>query len=173
VGLVIFQALFWVTLQATHARLLPATHFAFIKQLARPPFRGASFAVDTYAAPIYAYTGQWAYFDTRLGAPGGAGVSLTDDGYVADRDARSYLWLADRQNDRYQRPDYFLCIRFQDLRTAVYRIRGVNVGCASAGAVKHASERKELSVAREIVARDPSGNDNWAIVSLDWSILDR
>jgi len=174
--LFLFAASFWVKVQATHARLLPATHFGFMKQLRETPFRGASFAANTYAAPIYAYTGQWAYFDTRLALPDGGAVSLslTDESYAVNRDARSYLWLADREvNEEYQRPDYFLCFWYQDLRTAVYRLRGIGVGCSSAGIVKDANNRETLTVADTIVARDASGHDNWAIVKLDWSILKR
>jgi len=174
VAVLVFPAVFWFALQASYVRLLPATHFAFIKQLREQPFRGASFAVNTYAAPIYAYTGQWAYFDTRLAQPDGGAVSLTEEGYVVNRDARSYLWLADRElNEEYQRPDYFLCFWYQDLRSAVDRLRGNAVGCSSAGIVKDANNREPLTVADTIVARDASGQDSWAIVKLDWSILER
>lgn len=170
---VLFPVLFWVALQASHAQLLPATHFAFIKQLARPPFAGASFAANTYAAPIYTYTGQWAYFDTRLALPDGGLVSATEDGYVVNRDARSYLWLADRdRNAEYLRPSYFLCFTYQDLNTAVRRLRGVETGCSSAGVVRHANSPEQLSVARKIVARDSSAQTQWAIVKLDWTVAD-
>jgi hypothetical protein len=173
-ALVLFPILFWIALQASHARLLPATHFGFIKQLARPPFVGASFAANTYAAPIYAYTGQWAYFDTRLALPDGGAVSLSEHGFVVNRDARSYLWLADRDlNEQYLHPDYFLCFWYQDLRTAVYRLSGISLGCSSAGIVQHASNQQPFSVADTIVARDLSPRDSWAIVKLDWTVLQR
>ena len=136
--------------------------------------RGASFAANTYAAPIYAYTGQWAYFDTRLATADGGAVSLTEEGYVVNRDARSYLWLADRaSNRRYSRPDYFLCFWYQDLKTVVYRFRRVPFGCSFAGVVEGAAGGKGLTVADSIAAQDKSGRDSWAIVRLDWSILDR
>jgi hypothetical protein len=171
--LLVFAVSYWVNLQVTYARLLPATHFGFMKQLGDEPFRGASFAANTYAAPIYAYTRQWAYFDTRLAAAQGGAVSLTDEGYVVDRDARSYLWLADREsNDQYLRPDYFLCFSYQDLKTVVYRLRRVPLGCSLAGVVA-AAGGEGLTVADSIAAQDRSGRDSWAIVKLDWSLLDR
>jgi hypothetical protein len=171
--LLLFPALFWVTIQINHVWLLPATHFGFIKQLGEPPFHGASFVVNTYAAPMYVYTGQWAYFDTKLGLDDGGAVSITDRGYEVVRDAGTYLWLADRHsNPAYQRPEYFLCFTYQDLRTAASRLSGSSVGCSSAGVVRRAAERKRPSVAGSLVARDPTDRDEWAIVKLDWSVLD-
>src|SRR5215831_5645908 len=166
---------YWMNVQIVHVSLLPPTDFMFIRQLANPPFRGASFAVSTYAAPIYAYTGEWAYFDFRMGDKDGGTVTVTDDGYQVARDAAKYLWLADRQqNTAYQRPEYFLCYQHQDLHTAVARLtNGRREGCSYAGPVKYARDPAQLSVAQDVVARDESGRDSWAIVKLDWSILDQ
>jgi hypothetical protein len=161
--------------QIVHVSLLPPTDFMFARQLANPPFRGASFAVNTYAGPIYAYTGEWAYFDFRLGDKDGGAVTVGKGGYRVTRDATKYLWLADRQrNADYQRPEYFLCYQHQDLHTAVTRLTTAkSEGCSHTGPVKYATDRAQLSVAQEVVARDESGRDSWAIVKLDWSILDR
>jgi len=173
VAFLLFVGLFWLVLQSSHVRLLPPTHFGFMKQLGAPPFRGASFASSTYAAPLYAYTAEWAYFDPVLGGPDGGLVSRKEDGFVVNHDARSYLWLADRErNPKYARPAYFLCFQYQDLRSAVYRINGVRTGCSSMGVVKYANDLTRLSIADRIVARDSSGEDRWAIVKLNWSLLD-
>jgi hypothetical protein len=166
---------YWVNVQIVHISLLPPTDFMFIRQLGNPPFRGASFAVNTYAAPIYAYTGEWAYFDFRMGDKDGGTVTVDNDGYHVTRDATKYLWLADRQrNAEYQRPDYFLCYQHQDLHTAVTRLtNGRREGCSYAGPVRYAGDRAQPSVAQEVVARDESGRDSWAIVKLDWGILNQ
>jgi hypothetical protein len=174
VALMLVPIVFWITLQVRHTQLLPATHFGFIKLLAQPPFAGASFAANTYAAPIYTYTGQWAYFDTRLALPDGGLVSATENGYVVNRDARSYLWLADRdRNPEYLRPAYFLCFTYQDLSTAVRRLQGVERGCASSGVVTRVNRPAELSVVSEIVRRDSSREMQWVVLKLDWSVSER
>ena len=172
-SLLVVATSYWMNLQTTYTRLLPPTHFGFMKQLGDEPFRGASFAANTYAAPIYAYTGQWAYFDTRLGLQDGGAVSPGENGTVVDRDARTYLWLADRESNReYERPEYFLCVTYQDLRTIVYRRRNVPLGCSTGGVVRQAIHRDKPSVGDVLVGRDPV-NDSWAIVKLNWSALDR
>jgi hypothetical protein len=164
---------FWAKMQTTYAQLLPATHFTFMKRLAEPPFRGASFAASTYAAPVFAFTGQWAYFDTRLAQPDGGLVEKSASGYRANRDADSYLWLADRRhNADYLRPSYFLCFAYQDLGTAMRRIMGTEKGCALAGVVKYADSPEPMTVADTIVARDGNDEFAWAIVKLDWSRVD-
>ena len=92
-------AMYWAKVQMVHVSLLPPTHFMFIQQLGKAPFRGASFAVNTYAAPVYAYTGEWAYYDSRLGDNDGGAV--TSQRWVpVNRDATKYLWLADRHETR-------------------------------------------------------------------------
>jgi len=165
---------YWVRVQAVHVSLIPPTDFMFVQQLGKPPFQGASFAVNTYAAPIYAYTGEWAYYDFRLGDKDGGAVTATDHGYRVIRDVDTYLWLADRADrTKYQRPQYFLCYEHQDLHTAVSRLHGGSPGCSLAGPVKYASDPTQFSVAREVVARDQSGRNSWAIVKLDWAVLDR
>src|SRR5262249_4179376 len=155
--------------------LLPPTEFMFIRQLASPPFRGSSFAVNTYAAPVFTYTGEWAYYDVLLGEKDGGTVTVRDGGYQVIRNAAKYLWLADRpQNQEYQGPAYFLCFQGEDLHTAVTRLKTRwSEGCSRAGPVRYASDRSQLSVAREVVAQDVSGRDSWAIVKLDWSVLDQ
>lgn len=166
----LFLVFYWTSVQTAHIRLLPPTHAAFMRQLASPPYRGTSFAVDTYAAPVSVYTGEWAYFDTRLGLPQGGRVTAAGGRRLVDRDASTYLWLADRdRNAAYQEPQYFLCFRYQDLQRAAARLRGTADGCSAAGPVRSAMTGAEQSVGRELVARDAPGRDEWAIVRLDWS----
>ena len=164
---------FWISLQAHLTRLLPPTHFTFVKQLAAQPFKHASFSANTYAAPIFVNTGEWAYFDTRLASPDGGLVKSTSQGSVVDSDRESYLWLADRaRNSAYLRPSYFLCFTYQDLGMAVRRLQGSEEGCASAGIVKYADAGEPRSIGTKVVARDPRPEMSWAIVSLDWTVLD-
>jgi hypothetical protein len=170
-GLVLgFLGLYWVSIQAAYAQLLPASHFMFIKRLAEPPFQGKSFVANAYAAPVYASTAQWAYFDTRLVLPEGGRIVWKEDGPVVNRDGRTYLWLADRDNPEYLRPEYFLCFQHQDLRTAVQRVHGRRTGCSSTDIVKDAVEKNRPSIAERVMARDESGADHWAIVKLQWNV---
>src|SRR5205823_14551357 len=64
--LTLFSMAYWIPVQSSYARLLPATHFSFLHILRDLPYRGASFVVSTYAAPVSSFTGQWAYYDPKM-----------------------------------------------------------------------------------------------------------
>src|SRR5258706_13817550 len=66
-GLTLFVLVYWINLQSTYVKWLPPDHYAFLKTLGAPPYRGASFVVDNYAAPAAFYTGTWAYYDSMVG----------------------------------------------------------------------------------------------------------
>src|SRR5262249_9805436 len=104
---------YWVGMQLTYLRVLPPQHYAFLRRLNEPPFKGKTFVVNGYAGPIAATTHGWAYMDENLVrnllvvAPGPTNELQLD---------RKYLWFADRYvNLAYQRPDYFICIMPQSL----------------------------------------------------------
>jgi hypothetical protein len=162
-ALSIFLVAYWGRVQFTYATQLPPVLFGFLPSLAEPPYAGASFVVNNYAAPASIFTGQWAYHDPLFGS----GVSTA--GYIVSRDSSSYLWEADRDtNPAYQKPAYFLC-EMPDTPIAVAR----------------ALERPDLPVQRcsvlplvqgalrgggyphTLVAIDQSGHDAWAIVRLN------
>ena len=162
-ALSVFLVGYWGRVQLTYASQLPASLFGFLPTLAQPPYAGASFVVNNYAAPASIFTGQWAYHDPLFGS----GASAA--GYIVSRDASSYLWEADREtNPAYLKPDYFLC-EMPDTPVGVAR----------------ALERPDLPAQRcsalplvegalrgggyphTLVARDQSGHDAWAIVRLN------
>jgi len=168
-------AAYWLVLQSSYLRWLPPTHYAFLKVLASPPFRGASFVVDNYAAPVAAYTGQWAYMDPAIEQ-----ARLTVHGGVTRiQGSARYLWLADRSsNSAYRRPQYFLCMVPQSLATVLARIqheRGEGPaypGCSARPLVQFAAKHDPLLPGFTVVALDRRGAssigfDSWAIVRLD------
>jgi hypothetical protein len=176
-GLAFYIAGYWFNLQWHYVNWLPPTHFAFLKSLGKDPYRGASFVVDTYAAPVAAYTGAWAYFDP--GVQRGL-VNRSGQNPVL-RGNEQYLWLADRAtNIDYARPQYYVCMIPQSLSTVVLHLQsraGVGSpppGCNMRGLVKLSME-KDSSTAFDIdlvgidkVGPDYTGFDSWAIVRLGW-----
>lgn len=164
-----FMIFYWCQLQATYVSRLPPDHFSFVKELRSPPFTNASFAVNTYAAPIAVSTGHWAYFDPVLG---NGLVETTEQGPLMIKDLK-LLWFADkRSNPDYRNPDYFLCIRSQYFHGA-----GVSGpyghgnpppdGCSLLPLVANSSNTVTSGIGSQIVRFDPSGRDRWAIVRLD------
>ena len=172
------SSVFWLQIQHTYLGLLPPDHNAFLQQLADPPYAGASFAVNNYAAPEAMFTGQWAYFDPKIQS---GQVTLTDSGYVLGRDMDSYLWLADkRTNPDYLEPTYFACVVQQDLGAVVDRLTnpGLPGFCPRLGVpgqppVSVNGDTTGPSTGwtpkTEIVARDPGPDGWWEIMKLDWS----
>ena len=151
---------YWVTLQAGWiARLDPRA--TLLKELQKPQYLGASFAVNTYAAPV-AYLAQgWAYFDPQLGK---SELRNPEGKFYLRRDFR-YLWLADKHsNSRYFEPDYFVCWNVRQLLDAV----GGGPRCRELQLVIEARRGRSILEHRE-VARDESGRDAWSIVKLNWT----
>ena len=172
VFLLLFLGAYWIQVQRTYVAFLPPTHFRLLKELAKPPYLGATMVVNTYAAPVAYQTQQWAYFDPAISS---GGFQETPTGYVIERDLDSYLWLADRAvNPEYQRPEYYVCMIPQDLQTVLARLIRAeavyNTRCSDRGIIRQI-EQGESGVAvplrHQVVARDTVG-DSWAIVKLDW-----
>jgi hypothetical protein len=155
--------------QATYAVRLPGNRFAFLQQLRKPPFKGATFVANTYAAPIATMTGNWAYFDPLALHDE---ITVTDNGYALSRDRR-YLWFADRDtNPAYLWPQYFLCTAPEDLRAAVPRAdkaARLPMGeCSDYGAVELARSGKPSIFHFREVASAAKEKDQWSILAVDW-----
>jgi hypothetical protein len=165
----LFLVGYWSMVQATYAVRLPGNRFAFLQQLRKPPFKGATFVANTYAAPIATMTGNWAYFDPLALHDQ---VRVTDNGYALSRDRR-YLWFADRDtNPAYLWPQYFLCTAPEDLRAAVPRAdkaARLPMGeCSDYGAVELARSGKPSIFHFREVASAIKDADQWSILAVDW-----
>lgn len=174
-GLVVW---YWFAMQVVYTKLLPADNYKFLDTLTRPPYAGSGFIVNTYAAPVAAATGVWAYMHER---------STWDsfpmrDGIVEIKKDPTYLWFADKHsNPAYDRPRYFLCVVAPSLpRVAAQleRKRGVDSpsdGCETKQIVRLArdvdgqSSQPRLRLT-EIDEEGPGkvGYSRWAVVRLDW-----
>ncbi len=97
----------WLNLQLEYLRAIPLDNFAFLKTLKEAPYRGSSFVVTTYAAPVTTKTKSWAIMEPALFS---GSIDLTERGFQMTRDD-SYKWFADSEtNPKYSRPDYSLAI---------------------------------------------------------------
>ena len=170
-ALTLFSMAYWIHLQSSYARLLPATHFSFLHILRDLPYRGASFVVSTYAAPVSSFTGQWAYYDPKISS---GNVMLVDSGYLLERDARTYLWLADRWENRgYLKPRYYVCMVAQTLRLADSAIQNApskrssqSIQSGFARRRVHATLSQTAAMARPFTS--PSLKRVWNEVLLNW-----
>jgi hypothetical protein len=173
VGLLIF----WSVIQVKTVRVFPPNHFDFTKKLASPPYLGSSFIVNNYAAPVAAYTNQWAYMDQKIGNA----ISINDSsGKLKLLGDDRYLWFADKKtNQSYRRPDYFICVFNQTLGSAVpisRHLSGHSVylgqGCGNLPLVKLAT-KLDNAFGLQLVDIDSEGPSSvgfvrWAIVKFDW-----
>jgi Fibronectin type III domain len=167
VVLLVFAGI-WQKAQKVYMAYLPPDRFEFLKSLRQPRFAGKSFVVNTYAAPVTTFTGNWAYYDPILGS---ADFEFQEGGPTIRRDSNTYLWLADkRSNSDYQRPDYFLCMIPADFSFVLFQISGRPFPkCSNVGLVQRARDSEETRVAKRVVDEDRSVRGAWAIVELDWS----
>ncbi len=162
----LFLAAGWVRVQAWYVRAMPPDQYAFLKRLAKPPYRGASFVTNVYALPVAASTGEWAYKDDLVAS---GAVQLGPNGYLVARDPHTYLWLADRAaNPAYARPDYILLVHRPMLPLA---------SAAQPVPVPQEPALAEPVVAspspylhHRVVAQDPSGRGRWVILKADWDL---
>ena len=167
----------WANIQAAFITFMPPDRLGILKTLAQPPYRGASFVSNTYAAPIAAFTGKWAYFDHVLMQ---ADIEVRD-GVQRLKTSDRYLWLADRdRNPEYRRPQYFLCLSPHSLATVSHHLdlsksNGAgDAGCGRLGIVRYAlAGRSDILPRAELIAMDTAGRRNyghesWAILKLDW-----
>lgn len=168
---------FWCETQINAVRIFPPNHFNFTKKLASAPYSGATFIVNNYAAPIAAYTQQWAYMDPQIA---NANTATDVFGKVRLIGDNRYLWFADKKsNESYRRPDYFICVINQTVGSAVpiaLRLSGLpshaTTGCDNMALVKIASELNNPFGLR-LIEMDTEGLTDvgfvrWAIVKFDW-----
>jgi hypothetical protein len=178
VGVVTALCIYWIGMQVTYFRALPPLHYAFLRLLGEPPFRGASFVVTGYAGPIAASTQNWAYLDVNLlrnelVIEGGSNELALDT---------RYLWFADKlSNPSYRKPDYFICIASQTLNSmaeAASRRAGnltTSSGCEQHQLVRiargfdpSAFDPKPSLAAFDVEGPAAVGYERWAIVKLYW-----
>lgn len=171
-ALLLIVAGYWAHTQVAYIAAFPPERFTFLRIFAEPPYRGASFAVSTYAAPLAYFTQQWAYFDPVIS---NGQVQVKDGQVQLDRDARTYLWLADRHsNPAYQYPDYYACITTSSFRGLLQREIGEEPRtgrCSIIAMVQRAQSLNQELMRFELVAQDESPSDAWAIVRLNWQPL--
>lgn len=167
-GLAGYFLVYWMGLQVGYIQLFPNDCFAFMKMFREAPYRGSSFVVNTYAAPIFTFTGQWAYYDPEIGK---GKLTLTPDGFTVGRDLRA-LWFADRNRlPDYLKPDYFLCIARRSVSSVSARLSSGGLpgsGCGDVEIVKQASLNTATILRHRLVDQDDSPDDSWAVVKLDW-----
>ena len=161
-------AAWWIAIQAADARLFPPNELAVLNGLeALTPAR-PTIVSNAYAGPFSVVTGQWAYLDETFSAGRTAFSPAAGYRYLFDR---KYLWVADRDNPAYERPDVFVCFIPPTYWSAAIQLAGVNryTRC-SENRVIELAERPYKAVwpRHTLVARDPSGRDTWAIARLDW-----
>jgi hypothetical protein len=168
---------FWGKVQVKSVRIFPPTHFDFTKKLSSAPYYGSSFVTNNYAAPVATYTNQWAYMDSKIGS---AIINEDSHGKLKLLGDDRYLWFADKKtNQSYRRPDYFICVLYQTLGSAVpisQQFSGQSAylgqGCDSLPLVKLASKLNN-SLGLKLVEIDSEGPHSvgfvrWAIVKFDW-----
>ncbi|HJT75792.1 MAG TPA: hypothetical protein VJ739_01185, partial [Gemmataceae bacterium] len=164
---VLFFAAYWVRLQVWYVRAIPPNQYAFLKLLAKPPYRGASFITNAYALPIAAATGEWAYKDDLIAT---GAVQLGPDGYLVARDQHTYLWLADRaSNPAYARPDYILLVRHPELPQVIFSMPGQPPPLETA-LTEPLVAAPSPYLHHRVVAQDPSGRGRWVILKADWDL---
>jgi len=169
---------YWGTMQAVYLRLLPPDNFSFLKKLSQPPYAGASFIVNQYAAPIAAATGNWAYLHA-----GAVEEKLVErNGRLEIVKDPDYLWFADkRTNVTYDHPEYFICISTPSLWSMAETLRYAGgrgegyPGCGKHRFVRLARGQDKANVypSLTLVEADQEGTTNvgferWAIVKLTW-----
>jgi hypothetical protein len=178
VSLAVYILGYWVNMQLHYLKWLPPTHYAFLKTLSQKPYSGEPFVVDNYAAPVAAYTREWAYLDP--GIQQGV-VQRSGSGLVLKGDDR-YLWLADNDsNSGYARPRYYVCMIPQSFHTVVVGLKSARgdaapyPGCGKRGLVRLAADDDSFaSMGVRLVDIDRKGGSTigfeaWAIVEFDWT----
>jgi len=171
-GGVILLTLFsgaWIALQITYWSAIPATHYSFLHLLNKAPFRGKTFVVDTYPAPISEETRSWAYAESSIFS---GQLRLGPAGFGTDHDTK-YLWFADASTNRnYLRPDFGIKItQPASLEMALGQWTtseseaSVSAKFESAGIIERSREPIEAFIQDELCADDKR---NFAIVKFDW-----
>ena len=164
----VLLAVWWVAIQAADARLFPPNELAVLNAIeALAPYR-PKIVANSYAGPISVVTGQWAYLDETFSSGRTTFSPASGYHYVFDK---KYLWVADRDNPEYEKPDAFVCILLPTYWSAVVELTAPErlIRCADNRVVQFAEGHKEnVWPHNTVIARDRSPRDAWAIVKLDW-----
>ncbi len=167
VPLALFAA-WWIAIQAADARLFPPNELAVLNALeAMTPAR-PTIVSNTYSGLFSVVTGRWAYLDETFSAGRTMFSPRTGYHYLFDK---KYLWVADRGNPTYERPEVFVCLIPPTYWSAAIRLAGLSryTRCSENRVIELAQRPyKAVWPRHAIVARDPSGRDTWAIARLDW-----
>lgn len=161
----------WLQVQRHYARLVPLNGHAYLQDLAKPPFKGRSFVVNTYASPISVQTGSWAMMEPVLFT---GQMTLTPRGYEIPRES-TYKWFADREaNPAYLKPEFALYQRpsgWSDVAEShawagTTPARKFNL--REIGLISRAALPFTQFLHPRLVALDDSDRQRFAIVALDW-----
>jgi hypothetical protein len=157
----------WIHVQRVYIRYWPPDRFPFLSDLRKPPFAGASFISNTYAAPLTMFTGRWAYFDPEIGT---ATFVESPSGVELKRDMNTYLWLADKSsNVEYAKPAYFICMIPANFTFLSHELAGKAFPtCADTNLVKRAHAEPPAWPTGGVVLEDTEPRRAWAIVKLNW-----
>ena len=161
----------WIQVQRHYARLVPLDGHAYLQDLAKAPFKGRSFVVNTYASPVSVQTGSWAMMEPVLFT---GQMTLTPRGYEVPRE-NTYKWFADREtNPAYLKPEFALYQRSSGWSDAVesYARAGATparkFNLQEIGLVGRSALPFTMFLHPRLVALDDPDRQRFAIVALDW-----
>jgi len=160
-----FMGTYWAFVQLTYLTYLPPDGAAFLNRLEAPSFETARVVSNNYALPIAVLTGGWAFQDETLG------LARWFDSTLRDIEiSGKYMWFRDRDtNPGYLRPRYYICRTDRNLDTVADLVNTRTTDrlprCSAQPLVQQA-----LSGQMQLIARDQSRADLWAIVGLGPSI---
>ena len=160
------------------------------------PYLGHSFVSSTYAAPIAVFTGAPAFFDPQFILSGAYEVTnlrfkkheLEDYEWLSKFKrigTNDYLWIADKRSGIYEFPDFALCyigrsfldawerVALNNPNITIDSVRQYRRSCETLSPMFATHEAQSISSAhnhikarRNLIERDPSALDSWAIVRL-------
>jgi hypothetical protein len=173
IGVLLLFSVGWLRLQREYLRAVPIDRYSFISRLAKSPYRGHSFVVNTYAAPVAVETGSWAYLEPVFYV---GNVTLTAHGFEIEREA-TYKWFADLESNRaYEFPDYALIICQSDWGSDFRRYSelqgntGTQIGPIETYSLFRRAASDYYSYLRDRVVDTDFKSDQgrFAIIKLDW-----
>ena len=159
----------WATLQLGYLAVVPPTGEPFLNLLSRAPYRGGTFVVNDYPAPVAEKTKAWAYAESSIFS---GRVRLGPDGFSTEHDTK-YLWFADAgANGAYMKPDYGLFID-QPASIAEALAASGNPGPQSehpiafetTGLIRRTQEALQPFIWHRLIASD---GRRFSIVKFDW-----
>jgi len=165
----------WLYIQYAYFKLFPPTSIGFIKKLRQQEFRGKSVITNQYAVPFSYETRNWAYNGINYGA---GTLSFTDQGFLLPHNIE-YMWYKNKNDFAgYKQPDYYVCFAPNTYDSAVNELKMLTNNarrCSTNRVVSQAmliktklSTSSDLRLHHTLLSSDPSKQDGWAIVKMDW-----